>query len=470
MTQPPTAAAPAAAESMDSMGGLSAELSAPAALAAEHRRQRARRLKLAILSAVLVKPMAVVITLVTVPLFLGYLGTERYGLYEAVAALAVWLGLTQAGLSMSLVNRLIDCDVAGDRERARSYVSTLVLTLGALVVVIAALWAGAVSLVDWQQVFPARGALARSETPRLVLVAGWIALGGILGGLAAAVYTAYQEQHRSNLWDGVAKLATLLACLLVVRTPLGVVGVALAIGLTPTLVRIGNAAVLFLWEKPWLRPSVHYFDSRLLRGLLSQGIGLFVLQVSYFALYQTDKLIIGSFLEPRAVTGYAVLGQLFLMAYGVLVLVLAPLWPAHGEAMRRGDTAWVRLNLNRTLVLGCGVMSAFGLVMLVWGAEIIRFWTRGQPVEISGSLVAAMTAAFVVKAWVDCPSTLLKSIGVIKPQILLYGGHAILNLVLSILLARPYGVEGVAWATSISGLVTGVWGYPWLVRRHLGRP
>ncbi len=69
----------------------------------------------------------------------------------------------------------------------------------------------------------------------------------------------------------------------------------------------------------------------------------------------------------------------------------------------------------------------------------------------------------------DCQSVFLKSIGVIKPQVLFYGGHAVLNLVLSILLARPFGVEGVAWATSISGLVTGVWGYPWLVRRHLGR-
>ncbi len=469
MTGAPRTVASAGSESTDRLGGLSAELATPPELISEYRRERTRRLKLAILSALLVKPMAVVITLVSVPLFLRYLGTERYGLYEATAALAAWLALSQAGLSISLVNRLLDCDVAGDRKRARSYVSTLVFTLAGLVALTAVLWAGAVTLVDWQQVFPVRGDLARSELPRLVLVSGWITLCGMLGGLAAPIYTAYQEQHRNNLWDGAAKVATLLACLLVVRTPLGVVGVALAIGLTPNLVRIGNAATLFGWEKPWLRPSLRFFDSRLLRGLLLQGIGLFILQVSYYALYQTDKLIIGSFVEPQAVTGFAVLGQLFLMAYGALVIVLAPLWPAHGEAMRRGDTAWVHRNLNRSLVLGCGVMSAFGLVLFLWGHEIIRFWTRAQPVEISASLIAAMTAAFVLKAWVDCQSVFLKSIGVIKPQVLFYGGHAVLNLVLSILLARPFGVEGVAWATSISGLVTGVWGYPWLVRRHLGR-
>jgi Na+-driven multidrug efflux pump len=41
----------------------------------------------------------------------------------------------------------------------------------------------------------------------------------------------------------------------------------------------------------------------------------------------------------------------------------------------------------------------------------------------------------------------------------------VLNLALALMLARPFGVEGVAWATPISAMLTSVWGYPWLMKK-----
>ncbi len=72
----------------------------------------------------LTKPLATVITLVSVPLFLRYLGKEGYGLYQAIIAFSAQLALTNAGLSSGLVNKLTDCHVSGDRELARRPVIT----------------------------------------------------------------------------------------------------------------------------------------------------------------------------------------------------------------------------------------------------------------------------------------------------------------------------------------------------------
>jgi Na+-driven multidrug efflux pump len=61
----------------------------------------------------------------------------------------------------------------------------------------------------------------------------------------------------------------------------------------------------------------------------------------------------------------------------------------------------------------------------------------------------------------------LNSVAIYKPQIFFFGAHALLNLALALILARPFGVLGVAWATPIAALLTSAWGYPWLMRKYL---
>src|SRR5205085_5895082 len=173
---------------------------------ADRRALRGQRLKLSIVTSLFVKPLAIVITLVTVPLFLRYLGVERFGLYESIGALAGWIALTDAGLGLGLVNRLTACHVSGDEALARRYVSSFFVALVALVLLSAALLTLVVPLVNWGAVFPAESALARRETPWAVWTAGILVLLGLAAGYPTAIYSAHQELHRYNLWAGAAKI------------------------------------------------------------------------------------------------------------------------------------------------------------------------------------------------------------------------------------------------------------------------
>lgn len=432
-----------------------------------HRVQRSKRLTLSILSSLLTKPLAFVVPLVTVPLFLRYLGKEGYGVYESVGALAAWVTLSNAGLGMGLMNRLTDTYVSGDRALARRYVSTMVLATVVVAVGGTLALAALTAAVDWPAHFPDVGPLLRGQIPWAVFAAGALTLLGLVLPVSP-IYTAHQEIHRGNAWDAVARVVGLGACVAVTYTSWGVVGVVLAASGVPLLVRLVNTADLFLREKPWLMPSLRQFDPGVLRSMLTQGVCFLVLQAGVVAIYESDKLIILKLLGPEAVARYAIPGRLFVMMYGVFMLMISPLWPAHGEALRRGDLAWTRRALRWSLLLGCGSILLFGTAMFFFGPRIVRLWT-GTPVEFSRSLVAGLTLMFALRAWVDCRSIIVNSAGVLAPQLWFFGGHAVLNVFVAFLLAPRYGIEGVAWATVLTALVTSAWGYPWMVRKYIFR-
>jgi O-antigen/teichoic acid export membrane protein len=440
-----------------------------------HRLERSRRLKQSVFSSLLIKPLAVVVPIVTIPLFVTYLGSkERYGLYEAVGALALWLAMVNVGMNLGLINKLTDCHVSGDRERARLYVSTLTIAMGVILIVCGAIFTLITMMVNWVSVWDLREPLAQAEARPAMLVGGIITLVGIFSGIPAAIYAGYQEVHRYNYWDGASKIAVLIASAVLVWVPplrnWGVVGVLLAAAGMPTLIRLVNLVSIFCVEKPWMRPSLRLFDPSTLRVMLGQGISLFVLQMSVIALFQTDKLIISTAIDAESVAGYSILGRIFLSVFGLYALLLAPLWPAYGEAIRRDDIPWVRRQVVRMRVAGCGLMLAFGLFMLVFGGWVIRMLSPNSGITVSNNLIIAMTAMFIVRALAESQSIVLNAANVLVPQVLVFGGHAVLNIIVAILLAPRFGVEGVAWSATITGLVTTVWGYPWMIHKYVLKP
>ena len=113
------------------------------------------------------------------------------------------------------------------------------------------------------------------------------------------------------------------------------------------------------------------------------------------------------------------------------------------------------------------VVLSSGLGMLVLGNRVIGWLSPGTTITVSKNLILAVTAMFVVRAWAESQSIALNSASVFTPQVILFGGHALLNVVVAIALAKPFGVEGVAWSTSLTGVVTSVWGYPWMIRKYI---
>jgi O-antigen/teichoic acid export membrane protein len=437
-----------------------------AASQADLSKERNRRFFWSVVSALCTRPLAVVISLVSVPIFFKNLGKERYGLYESLGAVAVWFGMTNAGLGLGLLNKLTDCYVSGNKELARKYVTTILFALPAIALAVIVGLSVVTPFVPWGKVFPMSTGVT-SETAWGFWWAGVITAIGVVVGCNNSLYMGYQEIVRANLWDAVAKIATLLACIGFAFTHFGVVGAIFATAGAPTLIRAINMLWILGYEKPFLRPKIAAFDWTLLRVLLTEGSLLLVLQLSAIALFQTDKVIIGIVRGPAEVPEFSVVGRLYFTAYGVFVLLIGPLWPTAAEAIRRGDLPWVSSTLRRSLLIGCGGMACIGVVMFFFGDKLVNIWTRGGQPTVSRAMIVGLTATFMMRSWTECQSIVLNAANVLAPQARVLVSNAVLNCVAAVILVHYYGALGAAWSIPISTALTSGWAYPLLFRRHL---
>jgi O-antigen/teichoic acid export membrane protein len=432
------------------------------------RAERNRRLKHTLITSLATKPLTQLSALLIPMWLVQNLGRTRYGVFEATISMAALLGFTNAGLTLGLLNRLTDCHVANDRVLARRYMSSLLITLAGIAGVVLVLWTVLSWAIPWAHVLKATAAVAPSEIKHAIFLAGLAALFGMVFNLPTVVYSAYQELAIANLWDAGTKVSAMLATFAVVHVRWGLVGAALATACVPTAISLTNMLWIFL-RRPWLRPTFALFDYRLVWSTLGDGVLLSALQLSVALLFQADKFIIGAVVGAASVAPYALLARVFMTAYGIYYIVLSPLWPAYGEALRRGDVHWALRAMRFSQLLGGVIAVGTGAVMLTGGNWILKHWSHGEVAQVSRSLVLAVTCTFALRVWVDSRAQLLNSVGYLRPQVVFFLAHSFLNLIVAIFAARRFGPEGAAWATPITSLMTSAWGYPLLIRRYMTR-
>src|ERR1700730_15205875 len=97
---------------------------------ADPGRERYRRAGMTASTSYIAKALTMLMSFVSVPLTVHYLGAERYGVWLTISSLLLWVALTDFGLSgNALVNVLAESSGNDDLETARQYTSSAVWVL-----------------------------------------------------------------------------------------------------------------------------------------------------------------------------------------------------------------------------------------------------------------------------------------------------------------------------------------------------
>jgi O-antigen/teichoic acid export membrane protein len=184
------------------------------------------------------------------------------------------------------------------------------------------------------------------------------------------------------------------------------------------------------------------------RYLAKSGLLFLILQLAGSVAYASDNLIIAHVLGPEAVAQYSVCAKLFEGLLAIIAVFVAPLWPAYADAAARGDRAWVRRTLVRSLIVTASLVTAVVVMLIVTGKFLMLLWV-GHALVYSLPLFLAYGVWAIMKSVGNALAAFLNGLGQLSSQAALAVAFAAASVFAKIYFAGQLGVVGVPLALAL---------------------
>ena len=419
--------------------------------AASRSRERYRRVALAGAGALGSRVAIVGASVFLVPVMLGALGQERFGVWLILSSLLPWQVSADLdfGLTNSLVNGLAGESEASPRRESRRLVAASFFLLFAMAGLVAAVFGVLQELGGLPWLFGTADPAILAELPAasLAFVAGWAL--GLIALVPNRINHAHQESYRNDPWF----VAGAIACVLVVYQ-----GAAAAWALpalvfwrvgTPFLVGLGNLVVTLSARHPELRPSPGDLSRKTIRELLEEG-RWFVLQgMLNVALAGLPNLALAAGVGAASVPALAIPARLVALVNLLSYVLLRPLWPAYAESLRRDDRAWTLRTLWYSLLTAGGGGLVFGVGIYHFGTWVCELWV-GEAAGVTEAVIHGISALAPLRTLGNALHIFLVGAGQIRFIARCRALQAGILLALLVALVPGWGAEGGAWAMVLS--------------------
>jgi O-antigen/teichoic acid export membrane protein len=391
---------------------------------------------------------SLVSALASVPLTIGYLGTQRFALWMTINSFMAMLAFADLGLGNGLLTTISESHGKDDTRTAAKYISSaffMLLGIGASVLLVLGI---IYRITPWARFLGVRPGVAFSEAgPAIAIFFVCFALNLPLG-IVQRIQMGFQTGYTSNVWSGFGVLLGFAGLLVCVRAKAGVPWLVFCAGFGPIIATILNGVQLFR-SRPSLRPTWTDFQWPLLKQLLLVGSGFLILQLALAMAVGSDNFVIAHLLGSDAVAEYSIAMRIFTIVPMLLSILITPLWPAYGESVARGDAMWAIRALKRSIVVTAVATLCAAVFLALTGRWIITLWV-GNRFHQGQWLLSGMGLWMVVNGLAVVVSIFLNGLNRIRVQVISAIAVAASTLTIELLATPKLGLPAMIWSTDIS--------------------
>lgn len=200
-------------------------------------------------------------------------------------------------------------------------------------------------------------------------------------------------------------------------------------------------------------------------NLISDVKSMFVYKVSNVVVTSTDNILISVLLGTIYVGYYSNYSMIINYVSTFINLIITGITGSLGNlnADKNRDHSYT---VFRCMVYLFGVITAFCSVCILNLVQgFIPIWI-GKEYVLSTSTVLSIVATFYVTHAFDPTWMFCETMGLFRERKYAMVVNAVLNLVLSILLARPLGMTGILGATALARVMTIIWWEPYILFKY----
>ncbi|MET0625990.1 MAG: oligosaccharide flippase family protein [Pyrinomonadaceae bacterium] len=382
--------------------------------------------------------------LVCVPVYLGLLGAEGYGLVGLFVTLQSVFVVLDLGIGATFSRELARLDAGGagaQAQRDLAYTLQAVYWLMALTVGVAVYALAPAVAHHWVK---PQSLSAESVTNCVRLMGAAMALQFPFAFYQAGLLGLQRQPRFNALFAGATTMRaalTVLALRLVSPAPESFFVAQIVAG------AIGTSSVaLLLWRcLPASGGGAAGFRFELVRRVWRFGAAYAVNAFTTMGLTQADRIILSTMLPLEAFGYYALAHGVAAGMYAVILSVDGAVFPQLAGAVARGDGAGLSEAYHRGSQLMSVMLAPVAVVAALFPREVLWAWTGDSAAAEHASLVLTLLVlGMLLNGLIQAPYFLQVAHGwwrlILRTNLLLLVGVVPLN----VLMARAYGGPGTA--------------------------
>lgn len=396
--------------------------------------------------------ISILIMGVLTPYIVEKLGADDFGLWSLTLSFLGFFSLLDLGLGAAVVKYVAECRGAREHDRRNEIVSTLFIAYLGLA------FLSALALAALTPFYPTMMSLPNEGREQAILLLWLMAFRMVFVplpmGLCRSVLHGEQKFYSTNMAQVVSLVLYGAGSYLVLERGGDLIDLAL-VQIASMVVEYAAYWYLSLRSLEDLRIRFNLASRSVLKEVWGFSSAALFVNLAGLILLRTDPLIIKLYLPLAAVAVYAValkVAEALLMLLKQFINVLSPLI---AELKGEGETEKIKfifLNCTR-FALAPGL--AAGLFLISFAEPLLRLWV-GPDFSAGGRVLQILVVSVLLSVPQMIASNVLAMTGYHKVTAGAAGQSAAINVVLSLLLVGPMGLEGVALATLVATLIVDI--------------
>jgi O-antigen/teichoic acid export membrane protein len=422
-----------------------------------------------ILRGVLANWAGAIVTVVTafmvMPVVVGRLGSESYGVWIVMVSFFSYVQLLKLGMGLSLVRHISHHRTLQAHDKANEAYSVVTYIYLGLTVVVFGLILGFGDRAD--SLFHLTPQLRAEVQEALMLVGVSACLELATTSTVSVLYAA--EAYRALNWVGAGS-AVYRAVLIGLFLPQDH-GLHTLAWITLSSTVLSSSALVVIARR--MMPTLRLVSPRGLRPVLGPILGFsavsFVRQTAQQTPQYADNIIAAAVRSPAMAASFSignqVIGNLHLFLHSIATVYR----PISSSVDALGESARLRTIYYAGVKGTLFVFLPVALVLGVFGRDFIVLWVGPEHAIAAQVMIILLVGSFFrVPHWIG--ENVLFGKGLIKAPAVASVIEATANVGLSIGLGLLLGVNGVALGTTIPAVAVSLLFFPRYTARNLGMP
>lgn len=395
---------------------------------------------------VILKPITMILSFIYVPLIMGYLGEERYGIWATISSFVSWFSLCDIGIGNGMRNKLAESYALKEYKKSKEIVSTSYIVLGFISIIIFIIYTLIDDFADISSLLNI--SLENENVDIAILITVMFVCLNFVLSLASTIMYAVQKAAMASLCGVGGQIVSIIFVLCArYSIPASMTVVAILYGAsTATANLLLNLYVRIKYKD--IAPSIRSFKKREIKSITALGIGFFLGQVSSTIMNSTDNILISKFFGAAEVTPYSTEYKIFMILIQVQGLIIMPMWSAFTEANVRQDYKWIKDKMCLMNLLA--LLFSIGAVAIIFVLRpVTKIWL-GRELNYDNATTIVMAIYIICYLFSSNYASLLCGLGEVKIYSMVAIIGCLINIPASIIFANSFGIVGIVLGTFVS--------------------